>query len=584
MSSPLRKLLPYVLSYRKKLALGFVFLLVTTTIQLVSPWVLKYAIDELMLGVTRSNLIGYAGALLGLAVLGGAGRFFMRRIIIGVSRLIEYDLRNRFFSHLQQLSLSYYQENRTGDLMSRATNDLNAVRMMVGPAIMYSSTTGITFIVAVFLMWAISPRLTFFVLLPLPLVSLAVKSFGSAIYRRSELIQAQLAKMSAITQETLTGVRVVRAYNREALEIERFKDANYEYVERSRSVIRLQGIFYPSLALLLGLSGLAVLAIGTREVVSARMSLGDFVAFNAYLMMLTWPMIAFGWVTNILQRGLAAWKRMLDVLETEPTIKAPVAPSIVSNVGETKGAITFKELSFSYRDRPVLRNVSAVIKPGQSLGVVGPTGSGKSTLVNLLPRLFDPPEGTVFIDDHDVRDIPLAVLRGFIGYVPQEPILFSDSIIKNVMFGSHSNKKSLDAAEQAIEISRLDKDLQGFPKGFETEIGERGITLSGGQKQRVAIARALMVDPKILVLDDALSAVDTQTEDEIFSHLHHIMRERTSVVVSHRISAVRDADLILVLEDGRVHERGTHNELVDAGGVYANLYQKQQLQAELEES
>ena len=584
MSSPLRKLLPYVLFYRWKLALGFVFLLVTTTIQLVSPWILKYAIDELMLGATRSKLIGYAGSLLGLALLGGVGRFFMRRIIIGVSRLIEYDLRNLFFSHLQRLSLSYYQENRTGDLMSRATNDLNAVRMMVGPAIMYSSTTAITFIVCVFLMWSISPSLTFFVLLPLPLVSLSVKGFGSAIYRRSELIQEQLAKMSAITQETLTGVRVVRAYNREALEIERFEDANHEYVARSRSVIRLQGIFYPSLALLLGLSGVAVLALGTRQVVSARMSLGDFVAFNAYLMMLTWPMIAFGWVTNILQRGLAAWKRMLDVLEAEPTIKESAAPSIVSKVGERQGAITFKELSFSYRDRPVLRNVSAVVKPGQTLGVVGPTGSGKSTLVNLLPRLFDPPEGTVFIDGHDVRNIPLAVLRGLIGYVPQEPVLFSDSIIKNVMFGNQSNGNLLDAAEQAIAISRLDKDLQDFPRGCETEIGERGITLSGGQKQRVAIARALMVDPKILVLDDALSAVDTQTEDEIFSRLRKFMRERTSVVVSHRISAVRDADLILVLEEGRVHERGTHTELIDVNGVYANLYRKQQLQAELEES
>ena len=582
MSTSTQRLLAYVSRYQGRFAIGFIFLVLATAIQLISPWILKYAIDDLTGGVTRSKLGFYACALVGLAVCGSTCRFFMRRIIIGVSRQIEYDLRNDFFAHLQQLSLSYFQHHRIGDLMSRATNDLSAVRMMVGPAIMYSSTTIIVFVVTVMLMLSISPWLTVFVLLPLPFVSLAVKGFGSAIYHRSERIQEQLAQMSAVVQEALAGVRVVRAYRREKVELKRFERANIEYVSRSRSVIKLQSLFYPSLALLLGVSALVVLWFGTRQVVDGRMSVGDFVAFNAYLVMLTWPMIAFGWVTNMLQRGMAAWHRMLDVFDAEPEIQDLGRDDQGTSSAGIRGHVEFRDLSFAYNDQPVLEHISAEVQPGQILALVGPTGSGKSTLVDLLPRLFDPPDGTVFVDGVDIRCLPLSVLRGAIGYVPQEALLFSDTIAENVAFGMPSG--SDESVSDTVAVAQLTKDVDAFPQGFKTPVGERGITLSGGQKQRVALARALMMDPKILILDDALSAVDTHTERDILSRLRGIMRQRTSIIVSHRISTVRDADLILVLDGGRVVESGTHAQLLAKKGFYAGLHHKQLLEVELEES
>ena len=585
MSSPIQKLIPYLARHRRSFAVGSVFLVLATAIQLIAPWVLKYAIDDLTADVTRAKLGLYAGLLVGIALVGGGCRFLMRRIIVGASREIEYDVRNAFFAQLQRLPLAYFQANRTGDLMSRATNDLNAVRMMAGPAIMYSATTCIVFVVAVGLMLSISPRLTFFVLLPLPLVSVAVKAFGSAIYRRSEQIQAQLAHLSAVAHEALAGVRVVRAYGREAVETERFGGANEEYLQRSRAVIHLQGLFYPSMGLFLGLSAVVVLWLGSREVVQQRMTIGDFVAFNAYLVMLTWPMIAFGWVTNMLQRGLAAWRRMLEVLEAEPAIEDAGPHPRLATARDIRGRIEFRDLSFAYNGQPVLEHVSATVEPGQMLALVGPTGSGKSTLVDLLPRLFDPPPGSVLVDGIDVRKIPLPVLRGSIGYVPQEPFLFSTTIAENVAFGAIGDEstRSADVAD-AVAVARLGKDVHDFPKGFETTVGERGITLSGGQKQRAALARALLTNPRILILDDALSSVDTHTEDEILSRLRAVLRQRTSIVVSHRISTVRDADLILVLDHGRVIERGTHDELLAHGGLYADLYQKQLLEEELDES
>jgi len=568
-----------------------VFVLLTTSIQLVSPWVLKYVIDDLTVGVTRGKLGIYAGLLIALAILGGSCRFAMRRVIIGASREIEYAVRSDFFAHLQRLPLVYFQHHRTGDLMSRSTNDLSAVRMMVGPAVMYSATTSVVLIVAVALMISISPQLTLFALLPLPVVSVLVKAFGSAIYRRAERIHEQLAHMSAIAQEALTGVRVVRAYGREQVELERFRVANEEYVTRSRAVIQLQGLFYPSMGLFLGLSALVVLWMGSSLVVAGDMTLGDFVAFNAYLVMLSWPMIAFGWVTNMLQRGLAAWSRMVDVLDIEPSISDVGSDATITTRDEIAGRVEFRNLSFAYNGQQVLHGISATVEPGQTLALVGPTGSGKSTLVDLLPRVFDPPPGTLFVDGVDVRDISLRALRSAIGYVPQEPFLFSDTIAENVAFGSPfapstaiDDPAHRDAVGHAIAISRLDKDVVDFPEGLDTSVGERGITLSGGQKQRAAIARALMVDPRILILDDALSAVDTQTEEEILTGLRRVMRQRTSIVVSHRISSVRFADLILVLEDGRVAERGSHDTLMAAGGLYAGLYRKQQLEEELDHS
>ena len=583
MPSAFRRLLPYVNKYRRQFLLGLGCVVITTSIQLLSPWVLKHAIDDLTAGVTRQKLAFYAAMLLAIACVGGAFRFLMRRILIAASRDIEYDVRNEFFARLQQLPLGYYHAHRTGDLMSRATNDLNAVRTMIGPAVMYSASTILVFVVAIILMLSIDARLTLWALLPLPMVSISVKYFGHAIHTRFEAIQAQLSELSAVVQEALAGVRVVRAYNQEPHEIARFQAANDEYVRRNRRLIRLQGMFYPSMTLFLGLGSLLVLWLGSREVIGGRITLGEFVAFNAYLVMLSWPMIAFGWVTNMLQRGMASWKRMLEIIDTVPAIR----DSDVTERGRTApvaGEIEIRDLTFRFpgADRIILDGISLRIERGQTAAIVGPTGSGKSAIVSLLPRLHDPPPGTVFLDGIDVREIPLARLREAIGVVPQEPFLFSESIAENIAFGIEAP----DAVRlrEAAAIARLDKDVDSFPKGYETLVGERGITLSGGQKQRTALARALIIDPRILILDDALSAVDTYTEEEILGRLRGVMRQRTSLIVAHRISTVRHADVIFVIDGGRIVERGHHDDLVEEGGLYAGMYRKQLLEEELAEA
>ncbi len=580
MRSAFRRLLPFIDRYRRQFIIGLGCVIVTTAIQLLSPWVLKYTIDDLTVGVTRPKLAFYAAMLLAIACVGAVFRYLMRRILIGASRDIEFDIRNAFFARLQDMPLGYYQVRRTGDLMSRATNDLNAVRMMIGPAIMYSANTVLVFIVAIVLMLSIDARLTMMALLPLPLVSVSVWYFGNAIHKRFEAIQEQLSDVSAVVQEALAGVRVVRAYRQEAHEIERFRSANLEYVRRNRVLISLQGMFFPSMTFFLGIGSLLVLWLGSREVIRGRITLGEFVAFNAYLVMLSWPMIAFGWVTNILQRGMASWKRMLEVLDAVPDIDDRQVTD-AGRAAPPTGAIEIRDLVFAYpgSDRPVLDHVSLKINAGQTVALVGATGSGKSTLINLLPRLHEPPPGTVLLDGIDVRDIPLSRLREAIGFVPQEPFLFSNSIGDNVALGTETPDPG--RLREAAGIARLDKDVESFPKAFDTVIGERGITLSGGQKQRTAIARAVMLNPRILILDDALSAVDTYTEEEILTRLRVFMRQRTSIIVSHRISTVRHADLIIVLDNGRVVEQGHHDELVRRRGLYAELHQKQLLQEEL---
>ena len=577
---PARRLLGYMLRYRRSFLLGLLCVVATTSIGLAGPWILKYAIDDLAASATVDKTRFYAVVLLALAAAAGVFRFLMRRIIIGASRDIEYDLRNDFFAHLQRLDLAYFQAHRTGDLMSRATNDLSAVRMMVGPAVMYTATTVLTFGVAFALMVSIDARLTLLALIPLPFVSIAVWAFGNVIHRRFERIQEQLSEISAITQETLSGVRVVRAYGQEAFEIERFRRANEEYVARNKGLIRVQGMYYPSMGFLMGIGALLVLWLGSREVVAGRMTVGELVAFNAYLMMLSWPMIAFGWVTNLLQRGMASWKRMLEILDTPPGI-SDAGGTASGPALAIRGEVEFRHLTYAYGDRVVLRDISAVLPAGTTTAIVGATGSGKSTLLNLLPRLHEPPPGTVFVDGVDVRQIPLATLRGAIGFVPQEPFLFSASLAENIAFGVHDGLDRPGRVEHAAQLARLDKDVADFPRGFDTVIGERGITLSGGQKQRTAIARALIVDPRVLILDDALSAVDTYTEQEILARLAGVMRQRTSIIVSHRVSTVRGADQILVLDAGGIAERGTHDELVARNGLYAELYRKQLLEEEL---
>jgi ATP-binding cassette, subfamily B, multidrug efflux pump len=613
--TPFRRLLGYVARYRRAFLVGLACVVINKAVALAGPLILSHAIDDLHRAVTRSKLFGYGSLLLGVGLVGGLFMFLSRRILIGASRHIEYDIRNDFFAHLQTLPLSYFQGHRTGDLMSRATNDLNAVRMMIGPSVMYSANTILVFFVAIGVMLSIDVKLTLLSLIPLPFVSISVKYFGGAIHTRFEQIQAQLSEISAVAQEALSGVRVVRAYRQERAELERFRASNDEYVRRNRRLIVLQGMFFPSMSFFLGLGALLILWIGSREVIGGRITIGQFVAFNAYLTMLSWPMIAFGWVTNMLQRGMASWKRMLEVLDTAPAVVDSPSADRHRASAIRNGEIEFRDLVFRYGDTLVLDHVSARIEAGHTVALVGVTGSGKSTLISLLARLHEPPRGAVFVDGVDVRDIPLAVLRGAIGFVPQEPFLFSDTLGDNVAFGldandwtggtgkeperverpgtpgpagvggpvpgSPSGRARGDKMLAAAAIARLDKDVADFPKGYETMVGERGITLSGGQKQRAALARAVVVDPRILILDDALSAVDTYTEEEILSRLRSVMRERTSIIVSHRISTVRDADRILVLDGGRIVERGTHQELIKLNGLYGELHKKQLLEEEL---
>jgi ATP-binding cassette, subfamily B, multidrug efflux pump len=590
----LSPLFPYLRKYQLTFWIGALFVLCNNGVWILFPLVIRRAIDDLNLGVTRHKLLTYSALLLAVAGTKAIFQFLTRWILIGVSREIEFDLRNDLFTHLERLSYSFYQRTRTGDIMARATNDLNAVRMLAGPGIMYSANTVVFTAGALVFMLSISPRLTLFAFLPLPVVSIVVQYFGRKIHERFERIQAMFSNISAKAQENFSGARLIRAYVQEQAEIESFERENTEYIARSLKLVRLMGMLWPTLETLLGIAIVIVLWIGGREVLLHRISVGSFVAFNTYMVQLTWPIISLGWVINIFQRGTASMGRIQNLLAEQPEVTDAAVPATGAPT-EVGGEIEFRNLSFHYGhtliaaergmgqvhgDEAVLKNINLRVPEGTSLAIVGPTGSGKSTLVSLIPRIYDAAEGAVLIDGRPIREFPLAVLRRNIGFVPQETFLFSDTIRENIAFGA---ERATDAEiRRAAEAANIADEIESFPDGYNTLVGERGLTLSGGQKQRTAIARALIRSPRILVLDDALASVDTQTEDRILNHLREIMQGRTTIFISHRVSTVRNADRIAVLHDGEIVEYGTHAELIERNGYYTELYNKQLLEEELE--
>ncbi len=574
----LRKFIPYFRPYRRALIVGILCIFASVVIGLFVPFLVGRAVDDLSSGVTWGKLTRYALTILAVSAVSGLFLFWQRSILINMSRDVEYDLRRDFYAHLQKLPLSFFQAHRTGDLMARATNDLAAVRQLAGPMIMYTLQTVFVVILALPLMLRVSLRLTLLLFVTMPLVSLTVKFFGQQVHIRFEKIQDFFAQISARAQENFTGVRVVRAYAQEDAEIAVFEQLNREYAERNLNLVRLDAVMRPLMQFLIGLGFVLILWYGGTLAVRGQISVGQFTEFNLYLTRLIWPLIALGYVVNLYQRGTASLKRMNAIFAIEPEIAD--APA-VREQSPIKGRIEFRRLTFGFADGqpPVLRDINLVIEAGQTVAFVGRTGTGKSTLMNLLPRLVDAPPGTVLLDDVPVRDYPLAQLRAAIGYVPQETFLFSETLAENIAFGVEQSSRA--EIEWAAEIAGLSDDIHGFPAGFETMVGERGITLSGGQKQRTAIARAVLRQPRILILDDSLSAVDTYTEEKILAQLRGVMRERTSLIVSHRVSTVREADLICVLDKGCIVEQGSHDELLAHGGEYAALYERQLLEEEL---
>src|SRR5579884_1117810 len=572
----LRPLYPYLKKYRWGYFWGTLAVFLNNGIWILFPQVIRSSIDALNLGITHQKLATYAGLLLAVVLVKAIFQFLIRWIVIGVSREIEFDLRNDLFLHLETLSHSFYQRTRTGDIMARATNDLNAVRMLLGPGFMYTANTVVFTALALGFMLHISPRLTFYAFLPLPVVSIVIQYFGRRIHERFEKIQAMFSEISARAQENFSGVRIIRAYVQEDAEIAGFEVANREYIARSLTLVRLMGMLWPTLETMLGLAIVLVLWLGGREVIHGYISVGQFTAFNTFMVQLTWPVIALGWVINIFQRGTASLGRIDQLMREQPEIAD--APSVLLRAKKTEiqGDIEFRNLNFAYNGTPVLHDINLRIPAGSSLAIVGPTGSGKTTLVSLIPRIYDAEPGSVLIDGEQVREYPLAALRRNIGFVPQETFLFSETIRENIAFGVQ------DASDQnvqwAAEAANIAAEIESFPEQYKTIVGERGITLSGGQKQRSSLARAIIRNPRILVLDDALSSVDTQTEDKILNHLRDVMRGRTTIFISHRVSTVRNADRIAVLHGGRIVELGTHEELISRNGYYSDLYNKQLLE------
>jgi ATP-binding cassette subfamily B protein len=569
---------PYMYRYRKGLSLGIGSLVMKDVLAASLPLVLKYGVDSLTRGFQMRIVLELAAAIAVLAAIKGLFQYWMRVILIGISRDIEYDLRNDLFRRLVGLSQDFYSRYRTGDIMARSTNDLNAVRMMLGPGVMYISETVLMLILSMAVMINTNPRLTLMAFIPAPFVSLAVIFFGRRIHVRFEHIQRIFSDISSKVQENLSGVRVIRAYAQEQAEIDQFEALNRGYVHENIGLAKIQGMFQPLLQALIGMTFLIVLWAGGRQLLDGRISIGSFVMFNVYMGMLVWPMIAFGWVINLMQRGTASLNRINELFRERPTIHRPAGN--VPAVRDHEAQICFDNVRVTFGGRAALNGISLNIAAGETVAIVGHTGSGKTTLVNLIPRLFDPTSGSVAFGGVDLTRFDPEDLRHQIGFVPQETFLFSATLAENIAWGAPA--ATGEEIRWAAEIAGLAGDIDTFPNGLETVIGERGLTLSGGQKQRAAIARAILRNPRLLILDDALSSVDTVTEEKILNGLTSVMRGRTTILISHRVSTVQNADRIVVLSHGSIVETGTHQELQQLGGYYAELYQKQLLEEELE--
>lgn len=583
---PLLRLLPYLARYRRTLLWGLLTVVMSNVFTVALPVFVGRAIDVLKTGIVsgtlhRSDLVMYAGLVVGSSLIAGFFTFLTRQTIIVVSRHVEFDLRNDFLSSIQKLPLSYFQETPTGDLMALATNDIGAVRNALGPGIMYPTDTIMTFVLVLGVLLYTDWQITLLALIPLPFVSFVVYRLGKLVHEKFEERQEQYSRLTTRAQESLSGIRVIKTYVREEHETRLFRDLSWDYLRKNLVLARVQSIMWPLMFLLIGFSLVITLYVGGGKVMDGRMTIGTLTAVFAYLSMLIWPMIAFGWVINMLQQGAASMSRLVKTMDVVPEIGDTADTN--HEITSITGAIEFRHMTFRHHgtERAALNDISLVIPAGRTLAIVGYTGAGKSTMVNLLPRLYDVTEGAVLIDGVDVRRIPLAVLRGAIGYVPQETFLFSDTVADNIGYGV--DRATGEEIKEAAEIAQISHDIEEFPRQYDTHLGERGITLSGGQKQRTSIARAVLRKPAILILDDALSAVDTYTEEEILLRLRRVMKGRTSIIISHRISTVKEADQIIVLHEGTIKEQGTHDELVTLGGIYAELHRKQLLEEELEQ-
>ena len=579
----LASILKYLKVYKSKLIFGFFVIIISIVLKAWYPIIIGNAIDDLTGKTLRHSLLYYSLLGIGLVALSGLFLYMTRKTIIVASREIENDLRYDFFSHLQALDKNFYNINTTGDIMARATNDINNVRNLLGPGIMYSIQTFFGAVLTIALLISINLKMTLIALLPLPLVSFLVYFVMKRTYNRSMKVQVAFAALTSKAQETFSGIRVIKSYVREKFEEKEFNLISEDYQKKSLSLARMQAYSFPMMFILTGLSLILVIYFGGKEVINGQFSVGNITSFIMYLGQLTWPMIAFGWILNLVQMASPSMKRLTTIMNQKPDISDNENTDFKITENDIKGEIEFKNVSFRYTgtEQDILKDINFKIKAGSTLGIIGHTGSGKSTLISLLPRLYDVSSGEILVDGFHIKNIPLKILRGSIGVVPQESFLFSDSIENNIAYSAEIPEPSI--VQWAAKAAGLNKDIMTFPDKFKTEIGERGISLSGGQKQRTALARALYRKPKILILDDSLSAVDTNTEEEILRELKEVMKDRTSIIISHRISSIRNADNIIVIANGKIKEEGTHDELIKRQGIYYNIYLKQLLEEEIRE-